>query len=125
MASSLLEVYERTTRWYTSTINNRQGSGLDQANIESLFVTIYEEINKTVLRARIDVANGGNWDRGTTVSNGTMEIRLDPSDNAMAGDRATEVHVILLEGKTSGVPSEEFVHIFRYSVKNLPLIPTP
>lgn len=118
------EVYEDKDSWYSGTLTDNADSPVTQSNVATLTMTLFEKRTGTVINGRdsYDLTNSGSWNGNATISDaGIVTIRLEPGDNAIvAGDHPgkNEIHVIYLEGTTSGVPSYEFATEFEYEVKN-------
>jgi len=117
-------VYEETDSEYSGTITDAiSGVLLDQSNIATLLVTIYAKKDPRIaLRPKQDVRNGGAWNRGVTVVAGVIKMALYPLDNRVSAgstEGKSELHIILIEGTTTGSPSRAFKHEIEYPVMDL------
>ena len=111
---------------YSGTIKDKADNLIDQANIATMFVTIYLlRDSATIIRVKQDVRNGGSWDKGVKVLTGIVTIALYPTDTVVQNDtprNKDERLIILIEGTTAGSPSFAFKHEIDYGVKNLDLV---
>lgn len=101
---------------------DKAGTNLEQANIASMTVLIYEKNKGTSVRASTDVRNVGAWDQGLTISAGTITHLLDTTDTTIVNTTlpgAMETHVIQYEGTTTGAPSEAFKFLIEFKVEDM------
>ncbi len=115
--------FEKTDQTLSMTgFKDKAGTNLEQSNIATMTVQIDEENNGTVVKASLDVRNAGAWDQGYTISAGTMTMLLTPTDTTIVDTTLPgkhETHVILIQGTTSGSPSEAFKFLIDFKVQDL------
>lgn len=123
----LSTVNEEAESWYKTTLKDQDDTIMVPANIASLTLTIYEKVGEAIVNTRNqdDMYNAGAFDQGVTLhaSSGLLTLRLTPDDNSVinATENAgrPEIHVIVLEGTTSGSPTYAFKHVYEYAITNL------
>lgn len=101
---------------------DKAGTNLEQSNIATMTVLIYEENNGTSVRDSLDVRSADLWDQGLTISAGTITYLLAPIDTTIVDTTLPgkhETHIIQIEGTTSGSPSEAFKFLIGFKVRDM------
>jgi len=127
-------ILEKTDVWYRAPLKDKDDVLLNYDGIATMTMTLYDKKTSEEsgggiinLRDAYDVRNSGAWDKGVTVTESesmNLVVRLTPADNIIVNTDdidigGTEVHILLLEGTTAGIPSFTFKHEVEIKVKNL------
>lgn len=92
------EFAEKKTAKITATLNDEDGNPLALASINTLTLTLYDEITGTVINGRTgsNILNTGGGTLAAT--SGAFTLTLSPNDMAINDtDRDDEIHVALVE----------------------------
>ena len=123
---ALTSVNEESESWYRATLTDQDGAIMEDSNVASLTLTIYEKVGEAIVNSRTqdDLRNGGAWDQGCTITDvtGLLEMRLLPADNQVVNtdnEGRSEIHVLVFEGTTAGSPTYAFKHTYEYEITNL------
>lgn len=83
-----------------ATFKDMDGAAIVKANLVSLTATLYDVESDTVINSRDD-QNVLDANNGTVATDGTLTLKLGPTDNAIINSRTrvgfTEQHVLLFK----------------------------